>query len=105
MAQENKRRNFLEMADDDDEEEAGEVIESAPPLSVGQERVFNSTGLKKKLIRSGLGFQTPEFGDEPTGIIIYYSLLNKFQIFFIYFKWVFVIYNGFSLFKLIITSF
>ncbi|XP_071710598.1 70 kDa peptidyl-prolyl isomerase-like isoform X3 [Rutidosis leptorrhynchoides] len=72
MAEGIKRRKIMNMADvidsddDDDEEEAGEVIESAPPLSVGQERVYNYTGLKKKLIHPGVGFQTPEFGDEPT---------------------------------------
>nr|GEW06799.1 70 kDa peptidyl-prolyl isomerase-like [Tanacetum cinerariifolium] len=51
---------------DEEEEEAGEVIESAPPQSIGEVRVFNSTGLTKKLIRRGIGFLTPEFGDEPT---------------------------------------
>ena len=61
------------MAEDSDEE-PGEVIESAPPLRVGEERVFNSTGLKKKLIRRGLGFETPEFGDEPTGKLHFMSL-------------------------------
>lgn len=67
MAEENKRRKISDMAENpDSDEEPGEVIESAPPLRVGEERVFNSTGLKKKLIRRGVGFETPEFGDEPT---------------------------------------
>ncbi|CAI9303094.1 unnamed protein product [Lactuca saligna] len=69
MAEDTKRLKISSMAEPEDidsDEEPGEVIESAPPLRVGQERVFNSTGLKKKLLRRGAGFQTPEFGDEPT---------------------------------------
>ncbi|KAK1291198.1 Peptidyl-prolyl cis-trans isomerase FKBP65 [Acorus calamus] len=50
--------------DDDDEEEPGEVIESAPPLRVGEEREIG--GLKKKLIKRGKGWETPELGDEVT---------------------------------------
>ncbi|XP_057518080.1 peptidyl-prolyl cis-trans isomerase FKBP62-like isoform X2 [Amaranthus tricolor] len=52
---------------DDDEEEPGEVIESAPPLKVGEERSINDSGLKKKLIKRGVGWETPSFGDEVTG--------------------------------------
>ncbi|XP_009613898.1 peptidyl-prolyl cis-trans isomerase FKBP62-like isoform X2 [Nicotiana tomentosiformis] len=51
---------------DEDDEEAGEEIESAPPLNIGDEREINSNGLKKKLIKLGLGWETPEFGDEVT---------------------------------------
>ncbi|KAJ6822804.1 70 kDa peptidyl-prolyl isomerase-like [Iris pallida] len=52
---------------DDDEEEPGEVIESAPPLRVGEERHINSSGLKKKLLRTGQGgWETPVTGDEVT---------------------------------------
>ncbi|KAF5955494.1 hypothetical protein HYC85_008350 [Camellia sinensis] len=51
---------------DEDDEEPGEVIESAPPLKVGEEREINSSGIKKKLLKSGLGWDTPEFGDEVT---------------------------------------
>lgn len=51
---------------DDLDEEPGEVIESAPPLKVGEEREFATYGLKKKLLKSGLGWETPEFGDEAT---------------------------------------
>ncbi|KAK1269288.1 Peptidyl-prolyl cis-trans isomerase FKBP65 [Acorus gramineus] len=50
--------------DDDDEEEPGEVIESAPPLRVGEEREIG--GVKKKLIKRGKGWETPELGDEVT---------------------------------------
>nr|GEW66602.1 peptidyl-prolyl cis-trans isomerase FKBP62-like isoform X1 [Tanacetum cinerariifolium] len=34
-------------SNDEEEEEAGEVIESAPPQSIGEVRIFNSTGLTK----------------------------------------------------------
>lgn len=53
---------------DDLDEEPGEVIESAPPLRVGQERELNNSGLKKKLLCKGIGWETPDFGDEVTGI-------------------------------------
>lgn len=54
--------------DDDLEEEPGEVIESAPPMRVGEERPLNRTaGLVKKLLRRGSGWETPEPGDEATG--------------------------------------
>lgn len=52
--------------DDEVDEEAGEEIESAPPLNVGEEREINSNGLKKKLLKHGHGWETPEFGDEVT---------------------------------------
>ncbi|WOL03080.1 70 kDa peptidyl-prolyl isomerase-like isoform X1 [Canna indica] len=56
------------MGDDDDDldEEPGEVIESAPPLRVGEEREIGGTGLKKKLLRPGRGWETPVLGDEVT---------------------------------------
>ena len=56
--------------DDEDEldEEPGEVIESAPPLKIGEEReLIANSGLKKKLIKRGIGWETPEFNDEVTG--------------------------------------
>lgn len=54
--------------DDDEEEEAGEEVESAPPLKVGEEREISSNGLKKKLINAGIDWETPQFGDEVTGM-------------------------------------
>ncbi|RVX22417.1 Peptidyl-prolyl cis-trans isomerase FKBP65 [Vitis vinifera] len=51
---------------DDLDEEPGEVIESAPPLCVGQERELNNSGLKKRLLHKGIGWETPDFGDEVT---------------------------------------
>ncbi|KAL6995330.1 peptidylprolyl isomerase, partial [Sarracenia purpurea var. burkii] len=62
-----KASNVRDIEDDDElDEEPGEVIESAPPLKVGEEREINSSGLKKKLLKRGLGWDTPEFGDEVT---------------------------------------
>ncbi|XP_015900479.1 peptidyl-prolyl cis-trans isomerase FKBP62 isoform X1 [Ziziphus jujuba] len=59
--------SLSDMEDEDDlDEEPGEVIESAPPLKVGEERELGGTGLKKKLIKRGQGWETPEFGDEAT---------------------------------------
>lgn len=57
---------FIDGDDDEVDEEAGEEIESAPPLNVGEEREINSNGLKKKLLKHGHGWETPEFGDEVT---------------------------------------
>ncbi|KAG9440606.1 hypothetical protein H6P81_020771 [Aristolochia fimbriata] len=50
----------------DSEEEPGEVIESAPPLKVGEERVISNSRLKKKLVKQGCGWESPAFGDEAT---------------------------------------
>ncbi|KAE8057034.1 hypothetical protein FH972_013756 [Carpinus fangiana] len=52
--------------EDELDEEPGEVIESAPPLNVGEERQLGSFGLKKKLLKRGHGWETPELGDEVT---------------------------------------
>lgn len=49
-----------------EDEEAGEVIESAPPQKVGEEREL-SGGIKKKLLKRGHGWETPDFNDEATG--------------------------------------
>lgn len=50
----------------EEDEEPGEEVESAPPLKVGQEREIGSNGLRKKLIKSGANWETPQFGDEVT---------------------------------------
>ncbi|KAG6406851.1 hypothetical protein SASPL_134462 [Salvia splendens] len=57
-------KDFVE--EDDDEEEPGEEVESAPPLNVGEEREIGSKGLRKRLVKSGVGWETPQFGDEVT---------------------------------------
>ncbi|KAK7833096.1 peptidyl-prolyl cis-trans isomerase fkbp65 [Quercus suber] len=61
-----KATNVSEIEDDEDDEEPGEVIESAPPLKVGEERELSISGLKKKLLKLGHGWETPELGDEAT---------------------------------------
>ncbi|XP_057974823.1 70 kDa peptidyl-prolyl isomerase-like isoform X2 [Malania oleifera] len=62
--------SVIEDEEDDLDEEPGEVIESAPPFKVGEERELNSSGLKKKLLRRGRAWDSPEFGDEVT---VHYS--------------------------------
>ncbi|CAA7393804.1 unnamed protein product [Spirodela intermedia] len=54
------------MDEDGEEEEPGEEIESAPPLKVGEEREINGSGLRKKLLKAGHGWETPVSGDEVT---------------------------------------
>ncbi|CAH9119388.1 unnamed protein product [Cuscuta epithymum] len=59
--------NFID--DDELDEEPGEVVESAPPLKVGEEREIkcsDGTSFKKKLLKRGNDWETPEFGDEVT---------------------------------------
>ena len=51
----------------EEEEEPGEEIESAPPLKIGEEREISASGLRKKLIKAGIHWETPAFGDEVTG--------------------------------------
>ncbi|KAK9270239.1 hypothetical protein L1049_025816 [Liquidambar formosana] len=68
-----KGTNVSDIADDEeiDEEEPGEVVESAPPQKVGEERVLNRTsGLQKKLLKRGIGWECPEFGDEVTSQVV-----------------------------------
>ncbi|KAK7310766.1 hypothetical protein RJT34_08479 [Clitoria ternatea] len=52
--------------EDELDEEPGEVIESAPPQKVGEERQLGNSGLKKKLLRLGNGWETPNFHDQVT---------------------------------------
>ncbi|POO03711.1 Peptidyl-prolyl cis-trans isomerase, FKBP-type [Trema orientale] len=62
-----KATDVSDIQDEDDlDEEPGEVIESAPPLKIGEERELGSFGIKKKLLKRGHGWETPEFGDEAT---------------------------------------
>ncbi|TVU45247.1 hypothetical protein EJB05_04726, partial [Eragrostis curvula] len=49
-----------------DDDEAGEEIESAPPLGVGEERAIGSSGIRKRLLRAGQGWATPVPPDEVT---------------------------------------
>ncbi|XP_028796053.1 peptidyl-prolyl cis-trans isomerase FKBP62 [Neltuma alba] len=62
-----KATDVSDFEDEDDlDEEPGEVIESAPPQKVGEERELNNSRLKKKLLKRGHGWETPEFNDEVT---------------------------------------
>lgn len=67
----------LEISDaeeiDDDDEEEGDEFESPPPMEVGEEKEIGPSGLKKKIIRAGKNYQTPENGDEVTGKFDYIS--------------------------------
>ncbi|XWS24094.1 hypothetical protein CRYUN_Cryun28dG0071400 [Craigia yunnanensis] len=66
-AEKGKGTNVSDIQGEDDlDEEPGEVIESAPPLEVGQERELGSSGIKRKLLKNGISWETPEFGDEVT---------------------------------------
>ncbi|OMO50931.1 hypothetical protein CCACVL1_30112 [Corchorus capsularis] len=66
-AEKGKGTNVSDIQGEDDlDEEPGEVIESAPPLKVGQERELGTSGIKKKLLKDGVSWETPEFGDEVT---------------------------------------
>ncbi|KAL0366290.1 UNVERIFIED_CONTAM: peptidyl-prolyl isomerase [Sesamum radiatum] len=64
------KMNLKDIEEDDEGEEEGEEVESAPPLKVGEEREIGSNGLKKKLIKRGLNWETPQFGDEVTRDIV-----------------------------------
>ena len=50
-----------------DDDEAGEEIESAPPLRVGEERAIGPWGIRKRLLRDGQGWATPVPPDEVSG--------------------------------------
>ncbi|GMI91081.1 rotamase FKBP 1, FK506 BINDING PROTEIN 62 [Hibiscus trionum] len=66
-AEKEKGTNVSDIQGEDDlDEEPGEEIESAPPLKVGEERELGNTGIKKKLLKNGVHWETPEFGDEVT---------------------------------------
>uniref|UniRef100_A0A2P2NYY4 peptidylprolyl isomerase n=1 Tax=Rhizophora mucronata TaxID=61149 RepID=A0A2P2NYY4_RHIMU len=65
--EEEKGTNVSDIEDEDElDEEPGEVIESAPPLKVGEERELSNSGLKKKLLKQGRGWETPDLNDEVT---------------------------------------
>ncbi|KAG5098806.1 hypothetical protein JHK82_048660 [Glycine max] len=50
--------------EDEFDEEPGEVVDSAPPQKVGEEREFS--GFKKKLFKPGQGLEFPNFDDVVT---------------------------------------
>lgn len=44
-----------------------EIPDESPILKVGEEKVIGKQGLKKKLVKEGEGWETPENGDEVEG--------------------------------------
>ncbi|GAU27351.1 hypothetical protein TSUD_05770 [Trifolium subterraneum] len=57
-----------EIEEDQLDEEPGEVIESAPPQKLGEERQLTSNSpIKKKLLKRGHAWETPNFNDHVTG--------------------------------------
>lgn len=45
-------------------------IEAPVTLKVGEEKEIGNQGLKKKLLKEGEGWDTPESGDEVEGIVV-----------------------------------
>ena len=54
----------MEMENDDD------VVDEIPALKVGEEKEIAKTGMKKKLVIEGDGWEKPSIGDEVEGIIL-----------------------------------
>ena len=52
-----------------------DLPDESPIMKVGDEKVIGKEGLKKKLVKEGEGWDTPEAGDEVEGKISLYSLL------------------------------
>jgi FK506-binding protein 4/5 len=52
---------------DEEPMELGDEVES-PVMKVGEEKEIGKQGLKKKLVKEGEGWETPETGDEVEGI-------------------------------------
>lgn len=63
------------------EEEKGEVIESGPPLQLGEERILDASSVKKKLHKHGIGWETPKHGAEATGSFDFIYLQHTFTFF------------------------
>jgi FK506-binding protein 4/5 len=52
----------------DEEMDIPEDIPSGQILKVGEEKEIGKTGLKKKLVKEGEGWETPTTGDEVEGL-------------------------------------
>lgn len=50
-----------------------DLPDDAPMMKVGEEKEIGNQGLKKKLVKEGEGWDTPENGDEVEGISIFFS--------------------------------
>lgn len=59
-----------------------DLSDEAPILKVGEEKEIGNQGLKKKLLKEGEGFNTPDNGDEVEGtflfIFVYFDFFFKF---------------------------
>lgn len=48
-----------------------DLSDEAPILKVGEEKEIGNQGLKKKLLKEGEGFNTPDNGDEVEGTFLF----------------------------------
>lgn len=62
--------------------------EDTPPiLKVGEEKEIGKQGLKKKLLKEGQNWDTPENGDEVEGgVLLLLLFFNDWFVFFVVFK-------------------
>lgn len=84
----------MEMDDDFEIPPAGDMMDDqfglpdddVPILKVGEEKEIGKEGLKKKLLKEGEGWETPENGDEVEGTT---SILSLFSINALFSSWVY----------------
>lgn len=57
-------------ADEMMDEELGLPDDDGPSVKVGEEKEIGKQGLKKKLLKEGVDWETPENGDEVEGITV-----------------------------------
>lgn len=73
-----------------------------PEDKVGEERAIGDSGLKKKLLKEGQGWDTPEIGDEVHGKndhnhpVVFHSLGLFFIFFFIFYFFGSSLYGDFA---------
>lgn len=60
-----------------------EFPDEAPIMKVGEEKEIGKQGLKKKLVKEGQGWETPENGDEVEGV--YRLVLRTIQFILLFF--------------------
>ena len=68
-----------EMMNDDDLD----FGDDSPVMKVGDEKEIGNQGLKKKLLKEGDGWETPDNGDEVEGLPFSLSLFSSFKILYI----------------------
>jgi FK506-binding protein 4/5 len=54
-------------AEDMMDDEMGDFADEGPVMKLGEEKEVGKQGLKKKLLKEGEGWETPEVGDEVEG--------------------------------------